>query len=184
MTTDYLTLLSDVLTTLESYYPAENQAREFPADLCDVLDRARRALAQPDLVGEAELELFHRYKRLGLIRPDAIFPSALAQPEPEFTAEEVEMIQAPWSYLAPAQPEPVGLDVEELAQLIYERAMVPAARHLKADVPPWTDRGNSIAQDDARDCARAVLQRWGHPAVTPIPVSERLPGPEDCDAHG
>jgi hypothetical protein len=31
--------------------------------------------------------------------------AALAQPEPEFTAEEVEMIQAPWSYLAPAQPD-------------------------------------------------------------------------------
>lgn len=29
--------------------------------------------------------------------------AALAQPEPEFTAEEVEMIQAPWSYLSPPQ---------------------------------------------------------------------------------
>ena len=34
------------------------------------------------------------------------------------------------------------------------------------------------------DFARAVLARWGQPAVTPIPVSERLPGPEDCDADG
>jgi hypothetical protein len=30
---------------------------------------------------------------------------------------------------------------------------------------------------------RAVLARWGQPA-TPIPVAERLPGPEDCDADG
>jgi hypothetical protein len=38
--------------------------------------------------------------------------------------------------------------------------------------------------------ARAVLARWGnHPespdsSPQPIPVSERLPGPEDCDAKG
>jgi hypothetical protein len=32
--------------------------------------------------------------------------------------------------------------------------------------------------------ARAVLARWGRPVVEPVPVSERLPGPEDCDAKG
>jgi hypothetical protein len=31
---------------------------------------------------------------------------------------------------------------------------------------------------------RAVLARWGRPAIKPIPVSERLPGPEDCDEDG
>jgi hypothetical protein len=30
---------------------------------------------------------------------------------------------------------------------------------------------------------RAALARWGGAAV-PVPVSERLPGPEDCDAEG
>jgi hypothetical protein len=33
-----------------------------------------------------------------------------------------------------------------------------------------------------RAFARAVLARWGGAAV-PVPVSERLPGPEDCDAE-
>jgi hypothetical protein len=32
--------------------------------------------------------------------------------------------------------------------------------------------------------ARAVLARWGTPSIQPVPVSERLPGPEDCDAEG
>jgi hypothetical protein len=32
--------------------------------------------------------------------------------------------------------------------------------------------------------ARAVLARWDTPAIEPVPVSERLPGPEDCDAEG
>jgi hypothetical protein len=36
--------------------------------------------------------------------------------------------------------------------------------------------------------AEAILShpdsRWGRPAIGPVSVSERLPGPEDCDAEG
>ena len=32
--------------------------------------------------------------------------------------------------------------------------------------------------------ARAVLARFGRPAIEPVPIAERLPGPEDCDADG
>jgi hypothetical protein len=62
------------------------------------------------------------------------------------------------------QPEP---EVEELAQLIYEQAMIPAAEHCKTEVPAWTERGNSFAQDNARDCARAILARCGRPTIEP-----------------
>lgn len=34
------------------------------------------------------------------------------------------------------------------------------------------------------EIARAVLARYGGQPPKPIPVSERLPGPEDCDAEG
>ncbi len=34
------------------------------------------------------------------------------------------------------------------------------------------------------DFARAVLARWGNSASQPVPVSERLPRSEDCDAEG
>ena len=34
-----------------------------------------------------------------------------------------------------------------------------------------------------RAFARAVLARFGHQPPQPIPLSERLPGPEDCDAE-
>ena len=30
---------------------------------------------------------------------------------------------------------------------------------------------------------RAAIARWGHPTPQPVAVSERLPGPEDCDAE-
>ena len=29
-----------------------------------------------------------------------------------------------------------------------------------------------------------ALARWGTPAIQPVPVSERLPDPEECDAEG
>ena len=37
---------------------------------------------------------------------------------------------------------------------------------------------------DPRVLARAVLARWGRPTPQPVAVSERLPGPEDCDEQG
>ena len=43
------------------------------------------------------------------------------------------------------------------------------------------DRTNSVLHSVG---LRAVLVRWGRPAAAPVPVSERLPGPEDCDAEG
>ena len=34
------------------------------------------------------------------------------------------------------------------------------------------------------DLVRRALARWGRPAIEPVPASERLPGPEDCDTEG
>jgi hypothetical protein len=31
---------------------------------------------------------------------------------------------------------------------------------------------------------RRALELWGTPTIQPVPVSERLPGAEDCDAEG
>jgi hypothetical protein len=45
----------------------------------------------------------------------------------------------------------------------------------------WSKEAEYFAlYPEARRFARAVLARWGRPAVEPVPVSERLPGPEDC----
>jgi hypothetical protein len=60
----------------------------------------------------------------------------LAELEAEFTVEEVEMIQAPWSYLAPAGP-----TREELQAMAAE-----------------------FAARTPEEFARAVLARWGRPA--------------------
>ena len=46
------------------------------------------------------------------------------------------------------------------------------------------DEMGMASTGDAALYARAVLARWGNPAAAPVPVSERLPGPKDCDAEG
>jgi len=67
-------------------------------------------------------------------------------------------------FAALAQPEPVGLTNTQIDKL--------AAEYLDGD------------RASVRDFARAVLARWGRPAIEPIPVSERLPTEADCDADG
>jgi len=48
----------------------------------------------------------------------------------------------------------------------------------------FTEVDQSGESESWRTYACAALARWGRPAIEPVPVSERLPGPEDCDAEG
>jgi hypothetical protein len=65
-----------------------------------------------------------------------------------------------------AQPEPVAPTDEELP--------MPAAIR---DMPEQQQRWYALGW-------RAALARYGTPANQPVPVSERLPEPEDCDSEG
>lgn len=71
------------------------------------------------------------------------------------------------------QPEPQGPTDEE----IYKLA-------LDGDFLVDVGDGFSCMVQDEVEFARAALARWGRPAIEPVPVSERLPGPEDCDEQG
>jgi hypothetical protein len=85
------------------------------------------------------------------------------------------------SYLVPAQPEPVGPTDEELLQMAQWHNIA----HIRPDgtvLYPW--QGSQDMRTDVLSFARAVLQRWGRPAIAPIPVSERLPGKGDLDDQG
>lgn len=65
----------------------------------------------------------------------------------------------------PEEPTPAGPSDDELDEL-------------------FTDIDQSGEPESWRAFARAVLARWGRPAPQPVPVSDRLPGPGDCDAEG
>ena len=64
-----------------------------------------------------------------------------------------------------AQPEPEGLSDQEL----YDY---------------WIGTSPEFGCADPVGFARAVLARYGRPAIEPVPVSERLPYEADCDAEG
>jgi hypothetical protein len=88
-----------------------------------------------------------------------------------------------------AQTEPQGPTDEELLELMPEtmRDEFGYAAKVCSDatggqVKPGIFR--LCLNHAALEYARAVLARWGRPAIEPVPVSERLPGPEDCDAEG
>jgi hypothetical protein len=78
------------------------------------------------------------------------------------------------AHAALAEPEPEGPTKDELWELWLR---------LNNELP---DRPAAVAEfwEHARVHTRA-LARWSNsPAPQPIPVSERLPGPKDCDAEG
>ena len=81
---------------------------------------------------------------------------------------------------------------EELMELMPQQMrddLAAAARALTGDMP-WPDNSKAAAacriilNRHAVDHARAVLARWGRPTPQPVAVSERLPGPGDCDEQG
>jgi hypothetical protein len=87
--------------------------------------------------------------------------AALAQPEPQ----------------GPTDEEPTDQEIEEWADAAAE---VPL-EEMDPEVHGWR---RCFKSDEFSETIRAALARWGRPAIEPVPVSERLPEPEDCDAEG
>ncbi len=78
------------------------------------------------------------------------------------------------------QPEQQGQTDEDLCKTLHQAICNfppthPSARDLDS-------HQYEIALEIRK--ARAVLARWGRSAIEPVPVAERLPRPEDCDAEG
>jgi hypothetical protein len=74
-----------------------------------------------------------------------------------------------------AQPEPQGPSDQELL-----RCMIKATESVQGG----QSTGIIDWEAEALAAARAAIAHFGRPAIEPVPVSERLPGPEDCDAEG
>lgn len=83
-----------------------------------------------------------------------------------------ELVCRAQNALAQPEPEVVGPSDEELLELWQGWNL------------GWDPQKGTVLMPHPAEYARAVLARYGRPAITPIPVSERLPGPEDCDADG
>jgi len=126
--------------------------------------------------------------------------AALAQPEPEGLTDAVselvsqcrpldpEMAEcltpnARWRlYGTDAQPEPVGLSDEELMKLACAANLTYDSGNGCFASPYWEE---TDIKEEVQTFARAVLTRWGRPAIQPIPVAEHPWEREGwCDAEG
>ena len=77
-----------------------------------------------------------------------------------------------------AQPVAVGPTDEELEKLVFDNYSI--AISFACD----SKEEAQVMISSYVKFARAVLAKWGRPAPQPVAVSERLPGPEDCDEQG
>jgi hypothetical protein len=79
-----------------------------------------------------------------------------------------------------AQPEPQGPTDEEIAECLIDAGVDTMEGESDGTGRTYWEGWH----DQVMAGVRAVLARWDRPAIEPVPVSERLPGPEDCDAEG
>jgi hypothetical protein len=202
--TDYKALCAELLAIFEKYDDESNLAGiywDMETDGNDILDRARAALAQHEPEGPTDEDI--------LREPIDIADEAILSDHSSDVVEAGRRLLARWGTpnseetkrssgdapqlaACPAcegrpafsnspcvvcgteRPAPQPADgevaeVEEVVKWLRSRAGIPASPDFPA-VAAYLTR------------AADLLERLGPPQ--PIPVSERLPGPEDCDAEG
>lgn len=191
MPTDFRALCAELVDCLEkANWPLRHKTL-FEICLAD----ARAALAQPEPQGPTDEELLRIYR---------VATPCYQVEEYKRELDFARAVLARWGTPA-AQPEPVALtrpecfdfamdflgDPEETEVRRYVEALEARAALLPEPVAPTDEELDELAEeyldwnaDGIRGYARAVLARWGRPAIGPVAVSERLPGPEDCDAGG
>jgi hypothetical protein len=98
--------------------------------------------------------------------------------EPSVQSDDWSVLRAN-ARTALAQPEPQEPTDEELKQMFHANDTL--SKHCEAGTD-WSEP--LLMKYEFPAVARAVLARWGCPAIEAMPVSERLPGPEDCDEEG
>jgi hypothetical protein len=173
MTTDYRTMCAELLEWAErtsSHYYKQ----------ADVIVRARALLAQP--VAEAPAEAL-------AARPLLEQVAAMADCIGAHTVGQITAISdraAAWlRENPPGQPvaiEPRGCPTPGACSCVEPESKDPTDKELWA--AGSDDFRANCYPTDAIAYARAVLAKWGTLTPQPVAVSERLPGPEDCDEQG
>ena len=159
MSTDFRALCEELTTTLEYTWDGRR-----PKVIQELIERARAALAQPEPVAPTDddvTELFYRHMGEG---SQVGFENAIAE------------ALARWGTPA-IQPVPVGVTDEALANFSGWFCRNYPGPDTIIHKPEWH------APKVFRAAAYAIT-RWGTPAIQPVPVSKRLPDPEECDAEG
>jgi hypothetical protein len=99
---------------------------------------------------------------LALLGHDAY--AALFQSVDQYRSALIERASSPR-----AQPEPAGPSHWDVCQWLEQQGH-------------WGDNAHRIPR--IANMVQGALTRYTRPTIEPLPVAERLPGPEDCDAEG
>jgi hypothetical protein len=170
---------------------------DIPEDVLDLLDRVSTALAHPEPEGDG---LFH-WRNLG--DEDRLMRIAHAQPFTDSNLNIAEILarglerlpenngSQDWMHSAVGvclgtiaeafQPEPVGLSDEELMKLACAANLTYDSGNGCFASPYWEE---TDIKEEVQTFARLLFAAWRRFTIKPVPVAERLPGPEDCDAEG
>jgi hypothetical protein len=204
MSTDYRALCAELLDALENaigvIYGEDGTKHISTADA--VITKADAALAQPEPEGVTDEEwcvlkmrLWEQYETVGYqgerFMYDADFYTAL-----DVARQEITRHARPTTKPVPGAevpPMPVPGDAEGLAEVFWGRYAQPEPQGLPPRVGHILRLAEIIREVDgnhgkgAAALAEAILShpgsRWS-PTIEPVPVAERLPGAEDCDACG
>jgi hypothetical protein len=192
--TDYKALCADIVRASDA---VEHDAAAAEGDFLAAVDNARIALAQPEpeerpiwtegICGDGAAIL-----KDGVMQPiesviAALNAAELAQPESEDPIAEFV------SQCRPLDDETLALLTPEARWRLYDesRGTQPEsegeAGELVEDLRECADSCTLAEKHGwARVMRRAaeLLTRYTRPNIKPVPVAERLPGPEDCNARG
>jgi hypothetical protein len=190
--TDWRALCAELLDVIGSLVGGVNCGHYHQRDMwkCrEIFNRARAELAQPEPTANGEVselvaELRHfvnEYQKMRGLDPENIYSIHQGDPEKESHLRVSRLTRAADLLERLAQPEPQGpLEHDWLPELRghFERILCVARSSGGRTV------GNIELADRLLDAVVPVSHRWCRPAIKPVPVAERLPGPEDCDAEG
>jgi hypothetical protein len=168
------------------------------------IDRARTALAHPEPVGPTPIPC-DETTPMRTVEHDG--RSYLVPEQTELVGPTDAL---PWQWYSYCPEEGIELhQCQELAQKAARETMGEYARHAHSD--GWHEDMESVSWGALLPAEKAHvierieaepgsefdewvryelkpvdvdIARYARPAITPIPVSERLPGAEDCDAEG
>jgi hypothetical protein len=162
MTDTYRALCKELVDELEDWIYCDDESEI--ADTHSLINRARAALAQPEPVAPSNEALIQLAIDTRLYRFQA-------------TAGD------------PVQYEMTEQQVHAFARAVLARWGTPAINTREAEGPKPEEILAFCARYDGPTpglpaALRDFFASWGTPANEPVPVSERRPGPEDCDAEG
>jgi hypothetical protein len=176
--TDFRALCAELLPLSHSSLCAE----EMVDSAIESIQRARAALAQSEPEGVGDLTDEDLLRTYGLAKRDHCYEGPTDDwPKRSERSATVCGLRA----VIAADRARWGLNDE------VQRALVLAVSTLEG----WNNHGDWVWPESALAQAkqgptetlgilRDLLARYTRPTTEPVPVSERLPGPEDCDAEG